>query len=85
MLVGLEPSAVDNGCKLTLESIYALLLPVKAMQVLTKQILYAVATRLEVILGAEKGRVKLDPAENILFAWAGPVTESQEQSYCCAS
>ena len=55
------------------------------MQVLTKQILYAVATKLEIILGAEQDKVKLDPAENILFAWAGPVTESQDQSYCCAS
>ena len=54
------------------------------MQVLTKQTLYAVATRLEVILGAEQDRVKLDPAENILFAWAGPLTENQDQSYCRA-
>ena len=86
MLVQLEPLADDAG-KLALEKIYAVLLPHSetGMQTLIRQILYGVATRLEVILGAEPGRVKLHPAENMSFEWVGPVSDGLDQAYVCAS
>ena len=86
MLVQLEPLADDAG-KLALEKIYAVLLPHSetGMQTLIRQILYGVATRLEVILDAELGKVKLHPAENMSLEWVGPVSDGLDQAYVCAS